>query len=107
MANAKNEIIKDVKKYIVELNKHGIFVQKAILFGSWTKGYAHEDSDIDVALISEAFTDDRFQDRRRIVPLRRNINTKIEPMPYSPLSFDAGGHLVDEIKHFGEIISIP
>ncbi len=107
MAATKDEIIKDVKKYIAELNKHGISVQKAILFGSWTKGHAHEDSDIDIALISDAFTGDRFQDRRKIVPLRRDINTRIEPIPYSPLSFDAGGHLIDEIKHFGESVSIP
>ncbi|MFN2269038.1 MAG: nucleotidyltransferase domain-containing protein [Desulfonatronovibrio sp.] len=105
MASTRDGIIKDVKKYITELNKHGILVQKAILFGSWTKGNAHEDSDIDVALISEAFTGDRFQDRRKIVPLRRDINTRIEPIPYSPSSFEAGGHLIDEIKHYGKLIS--
>ncbi|MBN2060018.1 MAG: nucleotidyltransferase domain-containing protein, partial [Deltaproteobacteria bacterium] len=41
-----------------------------MLFGSWAKGAEHEESDVDVALISDVFTGDRFQDRRKIVPLR-------------------------------------
>ncbi|MFP4108555.1 MAG: nucleotidyltransferase domain-containing protein [Desulfonatronovibrio sp.] len=105
MASTKDEIIRDVKKYLAELNRHGIPVQKAILFGSWAKGHVSEESDIDIAVISDVFTGDRFEDRRKIVPLRRKINTRIEPIPYSPLSFDSGGHLIDEIKQYGEPVS--
>ena len=104
MACTKNEIIEDIKKYVDELRKHGIPVQRAFLFGSWTTGRASEESDIDVALVSDAFTGDRFLDRRRIVPLRRRINTRIEPIPFQQQSFDAGGHLADEIKRHGEVI---
>lgn len=104
MACTKDEIIEDIKKYVAELRKHGIAVQSVFLFGSWTMGRASEESDIDVALVSDAFTGDRFLDRRRIVPLRRRINTRIEPIPFQQQSFDAGGHLVDEIKRYGEVI---
>ena len=104
MAASKDAIIRDVKKYIAVLGKNGITVKKALLFGSWTKGSASEESDVDVALISDMFTGDRFQDRRKIVPLRRKINSKIEPMPFNPKTFNMGGNLVDEIIRHGEEI---
>jgi uncharacterized protein len=105
VAASKDAIIRDVKNYIDVLRKHGIPVQKALLFGSWTKGLASEESDVDVAIISKVFTGDRFHDRRKIVPLRRKINTRIEPIPFNPQTFDMGGNLVDEIiKHGEEII---
>lgn len=43
-------------------------------------------------------------DRRKIVPLRRKINNNIEPIPFSPEDFAAGGTLVDEIRLHGEEI---
>ena len=79
-------------------------IQKALLFGSWSRGSAGEESDVDVALISTVFTGDRFLDRRKIVPLRRKINNKIEPIPFNPQTFDMGGNLVDEIIRHGEEI---
>jgi predicted nucleotidyltransferase len=105
MATSKNEIVRDIKNYVHELNKNGISVQKVVLFGSWARGQVREDSDIDVALISDAFSGDRFQDRRKIVPLRRKINTKIEPIPFDQESFSMGGNLVDEIMRYGEEIT--
>ncbi len=104
MVASKDSIIIDVKKYIGVLRKHGIPIQKALLFGSWSRGSASEESDVDIALISTAFTGDRFLDRRKIVPLRRKINNKIEPMPFNPQTFDMGGNLIDEIIRHGEEI---
>jgi len=91
-----------IKKYIEELGKNKIIVSKAILFGSHAKGVATDESDIDVALVSDAFTGDRFEDRRRIVPLRRKIDNRIEPIPFSPADFDNGGVLAEEIKKNGK-----
>lgn len=105
MAASKEDIIRDIKKYIAELRKNGIPIQRALLFGSWSKGTGREESDVDVALISSVFTGNRFQDRRKIIPLRRKINNLIEPMPFDPRTFDDGGNLIDEIiKHGEEII---
>jgi uncharacterized protein len=101
MAESRNTIIKLIKRYIQELEKHQIPIQEAFLFGSWTNNRAREYSDIDVALISPAFTNDRFEMRRKIVPLRRNIDNRIEPMPYTPENFAYGGILIDEIKRTG------
>jgi predicted nucleotidyltransferase len=92
---------KAIKKYIEELRNHGIPVKEVILFGSRARGGSKEESDIDVAIVSDAFSGDRFEDRRRIVPLRRGIDSRIEPIPLTPAAFAAGGNLIDEIKKTG------
>ena len=71
MVGQHDSIIDIVKRYVAELEKHHIPVREAILYGSYANGRVREEGDIDVALVSVAFTGDRFEDRRRIVPLRR------------------------------------
>jgi predicted nucleotidyltransferase len=106
MAAATDLVIEIVKKYVEELRRHNILIKEAILFGSYAKGSGKEESDIDVALISDAFCGDRFEDRRKIVPLRRMIDGRIEPMPFRPERFAEGGNLVDEIKRTGIKIAV-
>jgi len=79
---------------------------EAIIFGSYAKGNPKEESDIDVALVLPSFTGDRFEDRRKIVPLRRKIDGRIEPIPFKPDDFVSGGNLVDEIKRTGKRIAV-
>jgi len=76
-------------------------VNEVILFGSCVRGGNKDESDIDVAIVSDAFSGDRFEDRRRILPLRRGIDSRIEPIPLTPGAFAAGGNFVDEIKRTG------
>jgi predicted nucleotidyltransferase len=97
----KGSIKKAIKNYIEALRNHGIPVKEVILFGSRAKGRNKDESDIDVAIVSDAFTGDRFEDRRRIVPLRRGIDSRIEPIPLTPEAFASGGNLIDEIKKTG------
>ena len=106
MASSTDDVIEIIKKYVQELRQHNISVDEAILFGSFVKGTAGEESDIDVALISELFTGDRFDERRRIVPFRRAIDNRLEPIPFNRKRFEEGGTLVDDIKRTGFKIAI-
>ena len=106
MAVTTDSAIKLVKRYIQELKRNNISIQEAIIFGSYAKGNPKEESDIDVALISTAFTGDRFEDRRKIVPLRRNIDNRIEPIPFRPEDFYNGGNFADEIRKTGKAVDI-
>jgi len=101
MAVADDPIIDIIRKYIEKLEMNGIPVSQAFLFGSCSKGMVKPESDIDVALVSEAFSGDRFEDRRRIIPLRREIDSRIEPIPFRPEDFNDGGALAAEIKKTG------
>jgi uncharacterized protein len=101
MASKRDTVIKIALKYIKELDKNNIPIAEAVIFGSYAKGNSGPESDIDIALISEAFTGDRFEDRRRIIPFRRKIDSRIEPIPFTPEDYRNGGTLAKEIKKTG------
>lgn len=49
------EIADLVARYCAQLDKMGIRVERAILFGSHVRGEARDDSDIDVLIVSSDF----------------------------------------------------
>ncbi len=104
MASSKASIINLIKKYIARLKENNISVEKVLLFGSYMQGTPREDSDIDIAVISSVFKGDRYSDRRLIIPLRRGIDSRIEPIPFTPEDYAEGGMLIDEIKRTGQVI---
>ncbi len=106
MAVTTDAIEEIVESYLQELVNNNIPIQQAIIFGSYAKGNPREESDIDIALVSQAFTGDRFADRRKLIPLRRNIDNRIEPIPFRPKDFSQGGNLVDEIKKTGKKVNL-
>ena len=104
MASTKTSVINLINRYISRLKDNDISIQKVLLFGSYMKGLPREDSDIDIAVVSSTFKGDRYSDRRFIVPFRRGIDSRIEPIPFTPEDFTKGGILIDEIKRTGEEI---
>jgi len=98
----KDEMIRRIiKTYIGVIAKNNIKIEKVYLFGSYARGTALKDSDIDIAIVSKNFFGDRFADRRRVVPLRRKIDRRLEPMPYTPENFKENDPLVVEILRNG------
>jgi len=55
-------------------------MDSVFLFGSYARGTVTEDSDIDIAIISANFKGDRSADCRWLVPLRRTIDGRMEPI---------------------------
>ncbi len=49
------------------------------MFGSYTKGTEREDCDIDIAIITDDIENDIFDEELKLMKLRRNIDTRIEP----------------------------
>ena len=72
-------------KYISFLRKKGPKPTKAYLFGSYAKGMADIDSDIDLAIIFEDFPD-TFDMQVQLMKLRRKFDTRIEPHHHRRLS---------------------
>ena len=101
MAGSFDSIREIIKQYIDTIRAHGISVDKTYLFGSYAHGRAVEGSDIDLAIISKDFKGDRFVDRRLIVPMRRNIDLRLEPIPYRPEDFNMNDPLAIEILENG------
>jgi len=99
-------VIEKVKRYLRQLNKHGINIEKACLYGSYARGNYHKDSGIDVVIISRDFQGVRFSDWERVAPLIEDIDVRIEPMPYRPEDFTDSDPLAAEIMATGEEIKI-
>jgi predicted nucleotidyltransferase len=99
-----NSVLIIVRRYIRELEKNGYKITEVFLFGSHAKGTAQEWSDIDIAIVSPNFTGDRFKDSLKITPFRREIDVRIEPMPFSPKDFRDDPVMAEEIKQTGKRI---
>ena len=54
-----------------------------LLFGSCAKNSANDRSDIDIAVISKEFGDDIPNDFARLYVIAYNVNSEIEPHPFS------------------------
>jgi len=90
-----------IERYIKIVKQNNIAVEKIFLYGSHARGNATNDSDIDIAIISNDFTGERFDDRRLLVRLRRQIDRRIEPMPFRSDEFNLGDPLAVEIIQNG------
>ncbi len=55
MVKTRRDLIATIRRYAAELDRLGVPVERIILYGSHQHGEAHEDSDIDIAVFSEAF----------------------------------------------------
>ena len=97
-----NEAKEKARKFIKSLSKSGIKVNKAYIFGSYAKGKAKKDSDIDVCVISSSFSKDYFAEIVRLRKYSLKIDSRIEPVPFSPKDLnDKYSTLASEIRKFG------
>lgn len=74
-----NELIMEIVQKYVEIICKNYKVYAIILFGSYAKGTEHEDSDIDIAIITNDIENDVFDEELKLMKLRRNIDKRIEP----------------------------
>ncbi len=93
------EIYPAIMKYVNVLKKH-FEIDSVSLFGSHADGLASSDSDIDLAVISKSFGDNRFRDNVKLGKLTWGIDTRIEPIGFTPEEFDSR-LLAQEIKKKG------
>jgi len=106
MAEKHNEIINTVKRIIGVLKDSDYHVKKTYLYGSYAKGKYHRDSDIDILIVSDDFTGNRFRDSLKLMRLCQKIDPRIEFMPYRSSDFKNSDPLVVEVKATGKEIKI-
>lgn len=101
MAYQKQTALKIARHFVRYVNKNYKKVSRAFLFGSYAKGHARSGSDIDVAIISPAFSRDAYRDQIALIKLKMKINLDVEPHPFHPKSFVEEDPIVWEIKEHG------
>lgn len=96
-----------IKNFIKAIEKHDIKVEKAILYGSYAKNMANENSDIDIAVISRDFGKNRFEEAILLKKISEEIYLGISPEPYTVEEYEQAGKgdfLYQEIIAKGKII---
>ena len=83
--------------------KEGISIEHVILYGSYAKGKARPDSDIDVAIVSNNFGRDRVEEGMTLFKIAGNIDSRLEPVPISSYSYenDTWVPLIYEVREKG------
>lgn len=93
-------------QYFVGKLKQEITVEKAILFGSYSKGTSRKDSDVDLAIFSNYFEGMRRVDGFTFLLLQaRDYDVDIEPHPFTLMDYHNQDGMVEEIVRDG--IEIP
>ena len=104
MARINASIDDLIRRFLSTLNEQGIRVKSAYLYGSYARGTEAEWSDIDVAIVSPDISDDRLEERFRLVKTSALIDSRIEPVPFNAKAFVDEDPLVWEIKKEGILI---
>jgi len=79
-----------------------IIIYQIILFGSYAKNNAREDSDIDIAIVVEKFDDDYLSLITKLNKLTRNIDDRIEPLLFLKNNDKSG--FLGQIQTEGKIL---
>ncbi len=87
----ESTIVNVIRRYLTALPAVGIHASKAVLFGSFTKGRADQDSDIDLIVIAPEF--DGPRDIEMIKDLWHatlSADDRIEPIPCGEREWESG-----------------
>jgi predicted nucleotidyltransferase len=95
-----------ISLYVAELKKRGIRPQKIILYGSYARGEANQDSDIDLVVISEDLA--KWSGLERLEMLSRltvSVDAPLEVIGYTPDEISQAGKnsiMWAEITRYGK-----
>ena len=103
------EIIKTVQNYLAALRRVGLHVSRAVVFGSYARGEAQYDSDVDLLVIAPEF--DEPYDPRRVDLLwlaRAQTDSRIEPVGVGERQWqeDTASLLVEMARREGQVIPL-
>jgi len=97
----KRKALKIVSDYLSFLiSEKNYRINKAYLFGSYSRGNYNEDSDIDVAIVMPGLKD-IIETQIQLMVLRRNFSIDIEPHPFDEADFNYSNPLAYEILNNG------
>ena len=103
----KKEVLKIVADFRQALQAGGLRVQKIILFGSWARGDAGQDSDIDLVVISDDFEGKNYWDRVLIISEAvYQVFAPIEAVAMTSAEWDSGVSAVSQFARQGEELPV-
>jgi uncharacterized protein len=105
MDTKQDQITSEIKKY-VQFVATQLKIEKIILFGSYAKGYATSESDIDIAVVSPQFGKAPILEKMKLFRWRRHagvdVMLDIRPIPIGLYEYESGSNFfIQEIKNTG------
>jgi predicted nucleotidyltransferase len=97
----KKAIIERLETYFTPVRKN-FDVEMFILYGSYARGMARIDSDIDVAVVVDSIQDDLLASEAQLFRLRRALDERIHPVLLESRN-DRSGFLAEIVKN-GDIL---
>lgn len=97
---APKTIRKVAEAFVKKLKENKLPVKTVFLYGSYAKGIAKKTSDIDICVISPEFKDD-ISAIQYLIPISRQVDSRIEAIGFAPKYFVDENPLVWEIKRTG------
>ena len=95
---SRNEALGLVKRYKEIISRRFDTEPRVLMFGSYSKGYATPDSDIDVAVIVTSYGDRKFEISKGLWRDTRQVSFLIEPVL---LAEDRWSPLYDDVMRTG------
>ena len=91
-----------IYKFLQLLKREGVEASEIILFGSYAKGNANPDSDLDIVVVSSQLGEDAATEMMFLRKLALKVDSHIEPVPLSPQDLeDPYSTFVQEVKRHG------
>lgn len=97
-ALTKDEALALVRRYKEVISPRFAVEPKVMMFGSYSKGYANPDSDIDVAVIVPTYSGNKFEISKKLWRDIREVSFLIEPVL---MAEDRQSPLYDDVMRTG------
>lgn len=102
MAKTRAQVIRAARRYAKELQRLGVPVERILLYGSYRAGSAGPDSDVDLAVFSEAFGAPDYREFSGVLSEAKwNTEPMIEAIGFHPSVLEH----VEPISFLHEIVS--
>lgn len=101
----QREVRRIISDYKELLKKEGIVFSKVYLFGSYVKDKPREWSDIDLAVVSDKFGKDIFEEQLLLDRIADEVSYSIEAHPFNPRDLqDEWSGLAAEVNKHGRVV---
>ena len=101
----KEAVLRIISDFGKALEAEKIKPQEMILFGSYSTGTQHEDSDIDLLVISEDFAGKDYWERIDVLAAAIvRVFEPIEAIAMTPQEWESGDSLITDYARNGEVV---
>lgn len=97
MDKVRNKVLETINDFVNLLKKDKFDIHRVYLFGSYANNSNNEYSDIDIALVSDNFSGDLWEDKKILRNYKSLVSWDLSPLPFRINEFENSIFAKDEI----------